>query len=426
MRRCVRGENVRNADIQKLRLNTEKGATVLSEALGVPVTKAGNNNVAANQTFRQAEMDYRMARSYAKYGEAEINWKTLLSTQESADAIMVHPEAKAALEAIRRKPFSGTYAEQTRQIMQQLDIWWAANASRFTPEAVSVQVERWRAEHPQQTEAPAQAADMDAELPEESTAINDTAEGHTARQQAVIEAYKESVDEGLVEFVQNSVNNKGQNRGRYYLNDVLPRAGQDIYELTGIDASGFKTVLEQRMAEHIYKEHGPEGTTDQSMANLNDIGRIQYVLDNYDTMRQGGRSPSYTTMKPNGKPGTAQTVVYEKAVDGKYYVVEAVPDTKAKTAFVVSAYMQKRAGAPLQTVDEQTSTHTARPENAVGAPTPVSNVPQDGTIVNPGEENAGTSANRSDITDSGTPDRAVSPSATGAPQGKERQFIADG
>ena len=127
------------------------------------------------------------------------------------------------------------------------------------------------------------------------------------------------------------------------------------------------------------------------MANLNDIGRIQYVLDNYDTMRQGGRSPSYTTMKPNGKPGTAQTVVYEKTVDRKYYVVEAVPDTKAKTAFVVSAYMQKRAGASLQTVDERTSTHTARPENAVGAPTPLSNVPQDGAVVNPsaGENSVG-------------------------------------
>lgn len=393
--RVWRGENVRNADIQKLHLNTEKGASALQNALGVPVTKAGNNNVAANQTFREAEMSYRMARSTAKYGGAEINWKTLPPTQESADAIMVHPEAKSALEAIRRKPFAGTYAEQTRQIMQQLSIWWAANASRFTPEAASIQVERWRAEHPQQTEAPTQAADMDAELPEESTAINDTAEGHTARQQAVIEAYKESVDEGLVEFVQNSVNNKGQNRGRYYLNDVLPRAGQDIYELTGVDASGFKTVLEQRMAEHIYKEHGPEGTTDQSMANLNDIGRIQYVLDNYDTMRQGGRSPSYTTMKPNGKPGTAQTVVYEKAVDGKYYVVEAVPDTKAKTAFVVSAYMQKRAGAPLQTVDEQTSTHTAIPENAVGAPTPISNVPQNGTIVNPSASENSVGAARS-------------------------------
>lgn len=53
----------------------------------------------------------------------------------------------------------------------------------------------------------------------------------------------------------------------------------------------------------------------------------------------------------------------------------------------------------------------------------VDSISQDGAIVNPAEENAGTSANRSDITDSGTPDRAVSPSATGAPQGKERQFI---
>lgn len=148
--KVVRGENVRNADIQKLRLNTEKGAAVLQDALGVPVTRAGNNNVAANQTFREAEMSYRMARSTAKYGEAAINWKTLPPTQESADAIMVHSEAKTALEEIRNKPFTGTYAEQTRQIMQQLSIWWAANASRFTPEAASVQVERWRAEHPQE------------------------------------------------------------------------------------------------------------------------------------------------------------------------------------------------------------------------------------------------------------------------------------
>lgn len=162
--KVVRGENVRNADIQKLRLNTEKGAAVLQDALGVPVTRAGNNNVAANQTFREAEMSYRMARSTAKYGDAAINWKTLPPTQESADAIMVHPEAKTALEEIRNKPFTGTYAEQTRQIMQQLSIWWAANASRFTPEAASIQAERWRAEHPQQ----AQPADVVAQAQETS------------------------------------------------------------------------------------------------------------------------------------------------------------------------------------------------------------------------------------------------------------------
>ena len=90
-----------------------------------------------------------------------------------------------------------------------------------------------------------------------------------------------------------------------------------------------------------------------------------------------------TTVKPNGRTGLAQTVIYEKAVDGKFYIIEAVPDTKAKTAFVVSAYMQKRAGTPLQTVDEQTSTNTAQPENAIEAPAPTPSVTQDSRIVNP-------------------------------------------
>ncbi len=79
---------------------------------------------------------------------------------------------------------------------------------------------------------------------------------------------------------------------------------------------------------------------------------------------------------------SAQTVVYEKAVDGKFYVVEAVLDTKAKTAFVVSAYMQKRAGTSLQTTDESTSAQTAQSENAVGTPTPKISVSQERGKVN--------------------------------------------
>lgn len=66
------------------------------------------------------------------------------------------------------------------------------------------------------------------------------------------------------------------------------------------------------------------------MRDLNDLGRIQYVLDNYDRVYYGGRTSAYTTVKQNGYTGQAKTVVFEKAVDGTYYVVEAVPDTKKK------------------------------------------------------------------------------------------------
>ena len=78
------------------------------------------------------------------------------------------------------------------------------------------------------------------------------------------------------------------------------------------------------------------------MQDINDMGRIQYVLDNYDSVLESGRSEAYSTNKANVKRGTAKTVVFEKAVNGTYYVVEAVPDTAANTTYIVSAYMSKK------------------------------------------------------------------------------------
>ena len=44
----------------------------------------------------------------------------------------------------------------------------------------------------------------------------------------------------------------------------------------------------------------------------------------------------------NGKNRTAQTVLYEKAIGEEvYYVVQAVPDTKAKTLYIVTAFIGK-------------------------------------------------------------------------------------
>lgn len=109
-----------------------------------------------------------------------------------------------------------------------------------------------------------------------------------------------------------------------------------------LDVSGNKTVIEARQVEHIIKRHGENGTADKSMRDINDVGRIKYVLDNYDSVLESGRSEAYSTNKANGKRGTAKTVVFEKAVNGTYYVVEAVPDTAANTTHIVSAYMSKK------------------------------------------------------------------------------------
>ena len=201
---------------------------------------------------------------------------------------------------------------------------------------------------------------------QETTAINTDPAEHTAAEQRVIEAYKEAADEGLVQFVEDSMKSKGANQGRYTLNPVSDRAARDIERLTGVNTTGFRTVIEQRMAEHIYDEHGPNGTTDQSMADINDIGRMQYVLDNYDDIRYGGRSRAYSTNKGNGRARQADTVVFAKAVNGTYYVVEAVPDTARKTTYVVSAYMSKEGiknTGDSETADVKTPAYTAKTDS---------------------------------------------------------------
>lgn len=201
----------------------------------------------------------------------------------------------------------------------------------------------------------------------DSTVVDTNPAIHTPIEQAVIEEYQASVDENLVNFIETALENKGSNKGKYVLHPVSDRAAGDIKTLTGIDTSGFKTVLEQRIAEHIVDRHGSAGAADQSMQDINDIARMQYVLDHYDKLEPAGKSTAYTTVKDNGRPGLADTVRYIKAVNGTYYVIEAVPNTKAKTTYIVSAYMENsanKAGAQHPVLAENGPTQTSKNANA--------------------------------------------------------------
>ena len=76
-------------------------------------------------------------------------------------------------------------------------------------------------------------------------------------------------------------------------------------------------------------------------ANPEDIAKIQYALESPDSIRPAGSTRAYVTNK-NGQMKPADTVLYEKQnEDGSYYVVQAVPDTKKKTLYVVTAFIGK-------------------------------------------------------------------------------------
>lgn len=224
----------------------------------------------------------------------------------------------------------------------------------------------------------------------ENTAVNDNPAVHTPQEQAVIEAYKDSVDENLAQFYQYAKND--QRAGKYTLNKVSERAADDIRNLTGQDVDGFKTTLDARQAWHINNDHGANGKSDQSMANDTDVARMQYVLDNYDNAAYGGTTDAYWEPKANGKNRRSPVVVFSKKVNGTYYVVEATPVTKAQSVYVVSAYMlepgrtpfgrasRNNTGAATQLPDANASWFTANTDSANMAPN--ANVAQPGNSVN--------------------------------------------
>lgn len=213
----------------------------------------------------------------------------------------------------------------------------------------------------------------------ESTSVNTNPAEHTPVEQRVIDEYQNSTDTALVDFVQRAAENPG-GKERYTLNPVSERAAADIKKITGVDTAGNQTVLEQRMAEHILRRHGENGEADHSMRDLNDLGRIQYVLDNYDSVVDGGTTQSYVT-NADGKNRPAKTVLFSKAVNGTYYVVEAVPDTTKHTTYIVTAYMTKNKPTGVQSPDAFAPAQTAKPE--ADLPVGTQNVSRPTSNVNP-------------------------------------------
>lgn len=206
-----------------------------------------------------------------------------------------------------------------------------------------------------------------AEAGTESTKVNTDPTKHTRAEQTVIDEYQAAVDPNLVDYY-NEVDN-GNAKGFYPLKPVNERAAADIQAITGNDVTGYQTRFDARQMYHVKDDHGPNGKANRSMSDSNDVGRVQYVLDNYDSVDPGGITDAYWETKPNGHNRRAQTVVFKKKVNGTYYVVEAAPVTKAKSLYVVSTYMDgtKKAEAVPHLLDAEASQSRPKTSNAYHA-----------------------------------------------------------
>lgn len=128
---------------------------------------------------------------------------------------------------------------------------------------------------------------------------------------------------------------------QYVINDSIPnRLATEIQKIVGFSVEGFQNRISASRLKHIDKRHGMEGTADSSMENVRDMARIGYVVRNYDAVVAGKENVKEYKNRDNT---SAKTVVLQKRLeDETYYVIEAVPNSSAKSLYVVSVYKNKK------------------------------------------------------------------------------------
>lgn len=158
---------------------------------------------------------------------------------------------------------------------------------------------------------------------------------HTPEQLRTIQEYQASTDPDLVQYYRDV--KSGEKKAPYRVGTVNERAAQAMRDLTGIDTTGNAVVLDSNGVQHINNRHGGgSGSADATMSNELDVGRINYVLENFDdAYLSKSKSEGYVTAQGKRAP----TVAFIKRVDGHYAVVEAVCDGKKNRNYIVTAYM---------------------------------------------------------------------------------------
>lgn len=189
----------------------------------------------------------------------------------------------------------------------------------------------------------------------------------------VYREYVKSNDEGVKKFAEKAEAGKVSKKASYKLSDVDEDEVLKIKNLTGIDTTGFTHSLRANtITEHIQKRHGESGKADKSMADLNDLSRINYIIKNADDielLKNSNGSLSLSNEVFNSDGSRAKKIIYTKKVDGHYYVVEAVPDSGKKRIQVVTAYINKAGNKKTaidQLADADFPTPSSHAQDAVG------------------------------------------------------------
>jgi len=159
----------------------------------------------------------------------------------------------------------------------------------------------------------------------------------------IMQEYEKAVDTGLVKFIESvrSVSRDDANSFGYKVSEIGERQRADVERLTGENINAHFNYIGGSEIHHIDYRHGEDGVADHSMANIEDMARIGYVLENYDRadllVDENGKiktSGAYTAK--NGRP--SPVIIYVKKINGFHCVVEAANDGKRGRLNIISSY----------------------------------------------------------------------------------------
>ena len=191
-------------------------------------------------------------------------------------------------------------------------------------------------------------------------------EDYPYNQREAIEGYADGVDNRILEFlsrVRNLKDHSYRQKTNVEIAQNTERLINDVRELVGTDVTGYKHVLTGGAVEHIDKDHGKNGSSDHSMANDEDIARIGFVIENYDSaerLKDKNGKDVLDVVHQNKDSSPSRVVRFSKKINGTFYVVESVPDSKAKAMYVKSAYIEKNNSA---NTDEMLNVLDVRPQS---------------------------------------------------------------
>ncbi len=195
--------------------------------------------------------------------------------------------------------------------------------------------------------------------------------------------YEASTDVKLVEWARPYFEGtkKPNGKDKYVICPVSDRAADDIAALTDSDVRGFNHIIACDNIRHIDKKHGIKGKSNQSMRDVADLGRIAYVLNNYDYIESRGEK-IYGVLNKRGE--ASNLIKFVKRINGYVITAEAVTDSpKKKALYIRSVYKAKTIQKESRMDDE----NSPRPhvQNAYGSSTSI--LPQDRKNVKTSSEN---------------------------------------